>query len=91
MTDLPTYGLVFDAYGDSDNVSNIGVVDVKNYRPDIDGWCTLEDKNGVKAYFGDYELATFVQRLIDPTRWRFLNDDDRRLLHAALAGGVLED
>lgn len=59
-----------------------------NAHFNLDGWYTFEDDNGVKAYFGDAELALFLQRIIDPSRWQYLTAEDKTLLRAALEYNV---
>lgn len=84
---LPTYGLEFDPSGDESDSTNIGIENALEMGPrNIDGWYQLQDDNGIKAYFANEALATFVQRVIDPTRWKYLTEDDKNLLRLAVIG-----
>lgn len=83
-TKLPTYGLEWDPAGDCTQVGSADCSTEFNAHFNLDGWYTLEDDNGVKAYFGDEALACFVQRVIDPGRWQYLTAEDKALLRAAL-------
>jgi hypothetical protein len=81
---LPTYGLV--------NKDGLDVLQVGGLLPnepgqhDVTHWHALVDAAGIRAYFGEPELARFVSHVLDPGLWGALTDDDRRLLQAALDG-----
>lgn len=66
-----------------EEATNIGIADDVSDN-NVEGWFTLEDDTGIKAFFGDQELAAFVQRVVDPTRWKYLNDTDKAFLRQAL-------
>lgn len=89
---MEIYGLQFNATGDESDATNIGIVrdapthvcEVGEQETRLPGWYQLEDDTGIKAYFGDEALAAFVQRVVDPTRWKYLTEEDKAFLRKAI-------
>lgn len=84
MPHVTAYGLDFapdfNEGGDGSNVGFPGSHESGN----VTDWWTFEDDNGIKAFFGDEALALFLQRVVDPARWKYLTDEEREMLARAI-------
>jgi hypothetical protein len=79
VTNHPGLKFDFDRAG-----TQIGVVDAPA-AVNLRDWSHLSDDDGIKLYGSD-ALLSFIQRIVDPSCWQYLTQDERTFLRQAAAG-----